>query len=138
MQKIAAYDIIYIMDKKSVAQLNPLSLAFVGDAVYGLFVKSKMTENHDLKTGMLTRLCDGYLKATAQAQIFRKLCDILTPDEMEIARRCRNSHVNNKAKNSSLSEYKKATALEGVLGYLYLAEEYARLNFLLEQCLLLK
>ncbi len=119
------------MTEAEVLQLSPLNLAFVGDAVYGLYVKERLVERHDLKTGGLTKMTNFYLRAITQARIYEWLHDRLTPREQEVARRCRNAHVNNKAKNASLSDYRKATALEGVFGFLRLVGEKDRLYELL-------
>lgn len=123
------------MKENEVLQLSPLNLAFVGDAVYGLYIKQKLVECHDFKTGELTKRSNYFLRATTQAKIFEFLLPLFTEKEQEVARRCRNAHVNNKAKSATLSDYKRATALEGVLGFLQLVGETERLVVLLDKCL---
>lgn len=112
--------------------MNMLSLAFVGDAVFTLFVRERLARNHDNKAGGLHKLANKYVKATSQAQIFDHLEVFLYEKEKEIARRARNAHNNTKAKNASLADYKKATAFEALLGYHLLSEDVERLNELLE------
>ena len=63
------------------------------------------------------------------------LAPLLTDEEKEVARRCRNCHNPSHAKNAALSDYKKATALEGVLGYLKLTDQTERLNELMRKCM---
>ncbi|MBQ4049436.1 MAG: Mini-ribonuclease 3 [Clostridia bacterium] len=123
------------MKENEVLQLSPLNLAFVGDAVYGLYIKQHLVQAHDFKTGELTKRANYFLRATTQAKIFEYLLPTFTEKEQEVARRCRNAHVNNKAKSATLSDYKRATALEGVFGFLQLVEEHERLEELLEASL---
>lgn len=111
------------MEVKEANQLNTLTLAFLGDAEYTLFVRKRLVENHDLKSGSLHELTSKFVCATAQAKCYDALTEFLTEEEREIGRRCRNTHNPTKAKNASLADYKKATALEGVIGYLSLTNE---------------
>ena len=111
------------MEKKDANQLNPLVLAFLGDAEFTLFVRKRLVGAHDLKSGGLHRLTSKYVSAKAQAKIYDEILDFLTDEEKEIARRSRNSHNISKAKNAGLADYKRATALEGVIGYLSLIDE---------------
>ena len=114
--------------------MSALTLAYVGDAVFTLFVRIRLATQHDFKPGELTRLGGKMVSAAAQAAMFEIIQTQLAADEASVAKRCRNAHVNNKAKNYSLAEYMKATALEGVLGYLRLCGRDERLQFLLERC----
>ena len=121
------------MEEIKANQLNPLSLAFVGDAVFTLFVRTNLALAHDNKAGALHSMANKYVKATAQAKIFDSLAPLFTQREQDIARRARNHHNTTKAKNATLGDYKKATSFEAVLGYLYLIGNYERLNFLLNK-----
>lgn len=114
--------------------MSALTLAYVGDAVFTLFVRIRLTAEHDFKPGELTRLGGKMVSAAAQAAMYETLQAQFSEEEASLAKRCRNAHVNNKAKNYSLAEYMKATALEGVLGYLKLCGREERLQFLLERC----
>ncbi len=116
------------MEEKDVRQMNPISLAFLGDAVYSLFVREMLVSAHDCKSGALHRMASSYERAGAQARAFDALESSLSDDERELARRARNCHNNNKAKNAELAEYKKATALEAVIGYLKLIGNEERVN----------
>lgn len=114
------------MEENKANQLNPLSLAFVGDAVFTLFIRTKLAIEHDNKAGALHSMANRYVKATAQAKIEDELAPLFTQREADIARRARNHHNSTKAKNASLADYKKATAFEAVLGYLTLTEQSER------------
>ena len=110
------------METKVANQLNPLVLAFLGDAEFTLFVRKRLVAMHDMKSGGLHKLTSKYVSARAQAKIYEEIGEFLTENESEIARRCRNSHNVSKAKNAGLADYKKATALEGVIGFLSLTD----------------
>ncbi len=114
------------MEEIKANQLNPLSLAFVGDAVFTLFVRTNLAIEHDNKAGALHSMANKYVKATAQAKIYDSLAPLFTQREQDIARRARNHHNTTKAKNATLGDYKKATSFEAVLGYLTLTEQKDR------------
>lgn len=121
------------MDEKVVIQLNSLTLAFLGDAVFTQYVREKLVRSLDCKSGKLHLLASKYVRASAQARMLEAA--ELTPDEQEVARRARNCHNPSRAKNAALSDYKKATALESVFGYLKLTEQNERLDSLMEACM---
>ena len=113
--------------------LNMQSLAFVGDSVHTLFVRTKLMLSNDAKSGQLHTLANKFVKADGQSSAIDELLKILTETEQEIYKRARNYKTQNIAKNAKLSEYKKATGFEAVLGYLYLTNQKERLMLLLEQ-----
>lgn len=123
------------MEVKDAIQLNSLSLAFLGDSVFTLFVREYLLDRHDGKSGLLHKLASGYVCASAQAKMLDGIADRLNETELDIARRSRNCHTVSKAKNASLSDYKKATSLEAVLGFLRITGQYDRLNELMNECI---
>ena len=122
------------MESKDATQLNSLTLAFLGDAVFTLFVREKLVTEHDCKSGRLHKMASDYVCAASQARMLEGITPVLTEEEKEGARRCRNCHNPSHAKNAALSDYKKATALEGVLGFLRLTGQNERLNELMNKC----
>lgn len=118
------------MDKEKAAQLNPLTLAFLGDGVYTLFVRTYAMRHMDVKASRMNSFCREYVKAEAQAKAYRAIEPELTEDELAVARRARNSHPKNKAKNATGADYMHATAFEAVIGYLYAAEDNGRLEYI--------
>lgn len=112
--------------------MSPITLAYVGDAIFTLYVRTRLVESYDYKTDRLGKMCSFYVCAATQSKIFEEALDFLDEEEREIGRRCRNTHTPAKAKNASMSDYKRATALEGILGYLYLSGRYDRLKELSE------
>lgn len=110
--------------------MNPLTLAFVGDGVYSLFVRTYAVEHMDVKASKMNSYCRDYVNATAQAKAYRAIESELTETERAVAHRARNSHPYNKAKNASNADYMHATALEAVIGMLYVSEQTERLEYL--------
>ena len=118
--------------KNKLKEFNPLSLAFVGDSVHTLFIRDYVMKSQNLKAGNLHLISAKYCKAQAQSKVFDKIFSELTSEEKEIALQARN-HKSHTAKNANPEDYKKATAFEAVIGYLYLIGEEDRLNELLEK-----
>ncbi len=112
--------------------LAPTAHAFVGDAVHTLFVRSSILESGGA-TSTLHRAASAYCNAKAQSAVYERLAEsgALTPEEAEIARRAKNAHLHSRAKTATSFDYHQATALEAVLGWLYLSGEHERLNQLL-------
>lgn len=111
---------------------SSLTLAYVGDAIYEVFIRTKLTENGDKKVNRLHKEAKNFVSAKAQSQIVEALLDTFTPDETDIFKRGRNTKVNTKAKNADFKEYHNATGLEALFGYLYLCGNQTRLTELME------
>lgn len=119
------------MTEKEARQLNPLVMAFVGDSVFTLFVRQKLASVSHCKAGGLHKQANKFVSATAQSYIFERLESMLTEDEASIARRAKNAHNNTVAKHATVADYKRATSLEAILGYLSLSGQTDRLETLL-------
>ncbi len=122
-----------IMDKNKANNVNPIVLAFVGDAVYSLFIREKLTFTVDCKTGELNKLATAEVKASSQAVFYQQIKELLTDEEKAIFQRARNAKKTTRAKSASITEYNTSTGFEAVLGYLYLTGNIGRLNFLLNK-----
>ncbi len=118
-------------DEKSINDLNPLALAFVGDSIFSLYIREHVVANHQTNVNNLTKLANSFVNAGSQYKIFRKIEPLLTADEINICHRARNANIHSKAKNYSITEYIYATAYEALLGYLYLTGQKDRLNKIL-------
>ncbi len=114
--------------------LNPQVLAFVGDSVYTLFVRTMLAEKFDVKSGKLHTLANEYVKAGGQSDALTNILEVLLEDEMAIFKRARNYKTHSVAKNANVIDYKRATGFEAVVGYLYLIGNYNRLNEILNLC----
>ena len=112
--------------------MNPLVLAFVGDAVETLRVRTRVALEDTSKSHELHLRTAREVNAHAQSNDAEKVLPYLTEEEASIYRRARNSKSRHHAKNFSVTEYRRASGLEAVLGYLYLAGEEERLEELFE------
>jgi ribonuclease-3 family protein len=121
------------LNKTQATGLNPIVLAFVGDAVYSLFVRQKLVFFSDAKSGELNKLAVKEVKASAQANLITKIMPLLTEEEISIFKRARNSKKSTKAKSATVTEYNLSTGFEAVIGYLYLIGEIDRINFLINE-----
>ncbi len=119
--------------KESVAiNLNPQSLAFVGDSVFSLYIRTKIVCADNLKPTDEHKLSTLYVKASGQSEIIKHIESILSEEELRIYKRARNYKTNNIAKNAKVVDYKRATGFEALLGYLYLTGNTNRLNELMQ------
>ncbi len=122
-----------VMDCQKAKNLNPIVLAFIGDAVYSLFVRERLTFQSDFKTGELNILATAQVNAGAQSSFLKEILGLLNEDEVSIFKRARNAKKGTRAKHASVADYNTATGFEAVLGYLYLIGDLDRLNFLLNK-----
>lgn len=114
---------------------NVLTLAYLGDSIYELFIRNYFIKNNLAKVNDLQKKVTKYVSAKGQALTLNKLIDnnILTEEEMNIMRRARNHKVSHSPKNTDIITYKWATSFEAILGYLYLTNQQTRLKNLLER-----
>ena len=98
---------------------SPLTLAYIGDAVYDVIFRTAPVNKLHHKTIQ-------YVKAPAQAALIESIMEELTPEEEAVYKRGRNAKPYTMAKNATMGEYKKATGLEALIGYLYLTDQMER------------
>jgi ribonuclease-3 family protein len=122
-------------DLQDAKMLSPLVWAYVGDSVYELFVRTKLTNNSNAKPHKLHIESIKYVKAKAQADILKSIMDNLTEEEKDIVRRGRNTENHHVAKNSNVADYSQSTAFEALIGYLYLTKQDERLEEILNMCI---
>ena len=119
------------LTEEEIRMMNPISLAFVGDAVYELLIRTELTDGSK-NSNKLHKLTSRIVKASSQSEALDKVEGFLTEDEKMIVRRGRNAKSHTIPKNAKLRDYKNSTALEALFGYLYLMNEEARIIELLE------
>ena len=124
-------DSVFGQSSKDWKLYSPLTLAYLGDAVYEMVIRTICVKRTNMQTQKLHRKVTGYVSAKAQAKMMDALIGELTEEEESIYRRGRNSKPYTKAKNASMEEYLKATGFEALVGYLYLQKEYERMNALI-------
>ena len=114
--------------KQEVELMSPLTWAYIGDAVYELFIRNKLINETNLKPHKLHIEAIKYVKAKSQAEKLNQIYETLTDEEKDIVRRGRNTQNHHLPKNSNVQEYMYATAFEALIGYLYLTKQNARLR----------
>ncbi len=117
---------------EDIAMLSPLQLAYIGDAVYELLVRTYILDKK-LQVNQLHRKATKYVKAEAQSDIIHRLENILSDKEKSIVKRGRNAKTNTSPKNADIIDYKYATGFEALFGYLYLNLEEDRIFELFEK-----
>lgn len=112
--------------------LPALTLAYIGDAVYELYVRRRLVAAGTCKVGRLHAAATRYVRAGAQAAAMRELMAKLSPEEEVVVRRGRNARAPNVPRGAAPAEYHLATAFEALVGYLYLSGSEERLQMVLE------
>ena len=120
-------DKLFDLPRRDYTQYSPLTLAYLGDAVFDLVVRTVLVRRVNMQAEKLHRLASSIVCASAQAEMIRSLLPSLTDEEFAVYRRGRGSKPYHTAKNASREDYLEATGFEALIGYLYLQGEYARM-----------
>ena len=121
------------IEEKDIRTYSPLTLAFLGDAVYELVIRTLVVGKGNTSPAKLHKTSSSFEKAAAQSALLDRIEEELTDDEMDFVRRGRNSKPRTMAKNASTKDYLKATGLEALIGYLYIKGDEERLFYLMEK-----
>lgn len=106
---------------------SPLTLAFMGDAVYELVIRTMVVTRGNTTPNQLNKQSSSLAKAAAQAELMHIILEQLTEEELAVYKRGRNAHSATKAKNATVSDYRIATGFEALMGYLYLQGRLRRI-----------
>lgn len=112
---------------------SPLTLAYIGDGIYDLVIRSIVVAEGNTAPSKLHKRTSQLVKAEAQAKMIEALLPSLTEEEADIYRRGRNAKSATMAKNAKMTEYRKATGFEALMGYLYLTDAFSRIIELVKQ-----
>ena len=107
-------------DNVDVRTYSPLTLAFMGDCVFEIVIRSIVVERGNRQAGSLHKAKTAVVNAKVQARMIEALMEELTEEERAVYKRGRNAKPHTVAKNASVNDYRKATGLEALFGYLYL------------------
>lgn len=123
----------YLLEKFGIAErdvrtYSPLTLAYIGDGIYDLVIRSIVVGEGNTNANQLHRRTSGMVKAKAQSDMIEALLPDLSPEEEAVYKRGRNAHSATMAKNATVSDYRRATGFEALMGYLYLKNEFARMT----------
>lgn len=113
-------------------QYSPLVLAYIGDAVYELVIRTMVVNHGNVQVSKMHKKTSSLVKAEAQAAFYKVLESELTEEERAVYRRGRNAKSFTMAKNATMKDYRMATGFEALMGYLYLSERFDRMAELLE------
>ena len=120
-----------VITETEARQLNPVVLAFVGDAVYSLYVRERLVLSGEGKAAEFQRAASKIVSAEGQSRFFSIIEPMLTDEETEIYKRGRNAKKSTKSKNASATDYNRSTGFEAMLGYLYLTGKRERVDEML-------
>lgn len=122
---------LYHLDKPDVRQYSALTLAYIGDAVYEIVIRSYIVGKGNAPVEKLHKRASQLVKAKTQAELIMAIQGQLTEEELAVYKRGRNAKSYTMAKNATMSDYRKATGCEALVGYLYLNGQYGRLTELI-------
>ena len=108
------------IERKEAKEFSPLVLAYIGDAVYELIIRSILVSMGNRPVNKLNKDATSLVKAGAQSKIVKLISDKLSEEEYTVFKRGRNSSPHTMAKNASMTDYKYATGFEALIGFLYL------------------
>ena len=109
-------------------EMNGASLAYLGDAVIELMVREMLLSRDIGDVGKMNKIADGLVRATYQSQAMDRLMPLLTEEEIAVFKRGRNTHSHTVPKSAKVSDYRKATGMEALFGFLHLEGRGERLK----------
>ena len=112
--------------------VSPLSLAYIGDAVYEVYIRSYIMKDVNMPVNKLHKTATKFVKAKAQSDIILAISESLSEEETAIFKRGRNAHSYTSAKNADIVDYRRATGFEALIGYLYLSKNTERLEQIIQ------
>jgi ribonuclease III family protein len=115
-----------VLPETEIRTYSPLTLAFIGDVVYDLIIRTIIVQKGNAPVNKLHKKVSNLVKASAQMELFHKIEDNLTEEELAVYKRGRNAKSFTSAKNASITDYRTATGLEALIGYLYLNNQFSR------------
>ena len=121
------------LTETDVRTYSPLALAYIGDAIYDVVIRTIVVEKGNKSSGDLHKTAIRYVNAGTQAAMIEALAEELTEDETAVYKRGRNAKSQSTAKNASVGDYRKATGFEALMGYLYLTDRFDRIFELVEK-----
>ena len=118
---------VFQTEEHDIRSYSPLSLAFIGDCVYDLMIKSLIIRKGNRPVNAMQKETSRLVQASAQSAMMRVMQEHLTEEEHAVYRRGRNAKSVSPAKNQSITDYRRATGFEALIGYLYLKKDYRRI-----------
>lgn len=123
----------FTVKEADIRSYSPLTLAYIGDAVYDLIVRTVVVERANRAASALHKKTSSIVRAKTQSDMIEVLMPKLTEEEAEVYKRGRNAKPHTTAKNASVSDYRRATGFEALVGYLYLTGNFDRVLVLVKE-----
>ncbi len=120
------------IEKIDILNYSPLTLAYIGDGVYELVIRTLVVSNGNTQVNKMHKMSASLVKAQTQSAMVEEILPLLTPEEESAYRRGRNAKSATSAKNASIQDYRRATGLEALVGYLYLTSRSTRMMELIQ------
>ena len=118
---------IFSLKQQDARQYSPLTLAYIGDAVYEMIVRTVLVEHGNAPVNVLHKHASKLVKAEAQADSYHRIKELLTEEELSVFRRGRNAKSYTSAKNATIGDYRVATGFEALFGFWYLTGQTERM-----------
>lgn len=118
---------IFGLHEVDIKEYSPLTLAYIGDSIYDLIIKTMVINQGNRQVQKLHKEVSSLVQASAQSAMMRTVQEYLTEEERAVYKRGRNAKSVSPAKNQSLTDYRRATGFEAVMGFLYLKKEWQRM-----------
>ena len=115
------------LEEQDLRTYSPLTLAYIGDAIFELVVRTVLVERKNAQAEKLHNAATNIVKAESQALMIEAINEELTEEELAVYKRGRNAKAVTRAKNATMSEYRRATGFEALMGYLYLKGDIERM-----------
>lgn len=115
------------LENADIRTYSPLTLAYVGDAVYELIIRSLLTGKGNAQVNRLHKRASALVNAGAQSDLLERIREELTEEELHVFRRGRNANSATMAKHATMTDYRKATGFEALMGWLYLTGQTERM-----------
>ena len=115
------------LEEKDLRTYSPLTLAYIGDGVYELVIRTVLVKKGNCPVNQLHRKASSLVKAASQSAMMEFIEPMLTEEEHSVYRRGRNAHSPTMAKHATMADYRRATGFEALMGYLYLKGDYKRM-----------
>ena len=118
---------LFQMKEVDIKEYSPLTLAYIGDSIYDLIIRSLVVNEGNRQVQKLHKETSMRVQASAQSKMMRAIQEHLTEEEHAVFKRGRNAKSVSPAKNQSITDYRRATGFEALMGYLYLKKEWKRM-----------
>lgn len=115
------------LEEINITDYSPLTLAYIGDGIYEIVIRTIIVDEANRQVNKIHKAASGLVKAGTQAKMTHLIMDDLTEEEIQIFKRGRNAKAVTRAKNASMSEYRRATGFEALMGWLYLSGKSDRM-----------